>query len=117
VVRILALEALPADGDLPRGELREKLKLPYQERKLGIRRSYEARQNQIHAERVIRVPAPVAAEISTQDAAETENGVRYRIDLVQRIPDAYPPCLDLTLAAYTQAPGEDTYLGGDVIEP
>lgn len=40
VVRILALEALPADGDLPRGELREKLKLPYQERKLGIRRSY-----------------------------------------------------------------------------
>ncbi len=93
-------------GLKPQPVLTEKLKLCYQERKLGIKRFFDAKQNQIHAERVIRVqkaPTP----INNQDAAQTEDGKYYRIDLVQAVPDVYPPSLDLTLAAYEQnAPAE-----------
>lgn len=117
VVKILAVEAEAADGDLPRAGLAVKIKLPYQERKLGIKRAYEARQNQIHAERVLRVPLPEGVAISTQDAAETEEGTRYRIDLVQRLTDVWPASLDLTLAADVQAPGQDAYLGGEILDP
>lgn len=96
-----------AEGGLkPQPVLAEKLKLCYQERKLGIKRYYDAKQNQIHAERVIRVPkAPTP--INNQDAARTEDGRYYRIDLVQAVLDVFPPSLDLTLAAYEQdAPAE-----------
>ena len=89
--------ALP--GYQPKPELTEKIVLRYEEQRLGIQRYYAAMQNQIQIERVIRVPW---AEITNQDIAETENGVKYRIDLVQTVDSAYPPCLDLTLKRYEQ---------------
>ena len=73
--------------------------IPYQERRLGLRRYYEAKQNQIHAERVIRVPSP-AFGINNLDEAMTEDNKLYRIDLVQAVPDVYPPSLDLTLTSW-----------------
>lgn len=93
-------------GLFPEEERTEKLRLPYQERKLGIKRYYEAMQNQIHAERVIRVPLPPTA-ITSQDLAETEDGRLYRIDLVQVMTDSFPPCADLTLTAYAQRDSAD----------
>lgn len=102
-------------GYMPTPSYQVKAKLPYQERKLGIRRYYDARQNQVRVERVIRVPkpsgvfqpeddAPEPLRITSQDAARTEDGQLYRIDLVQSVPEAYPPSLDLTLAVYEQYP-------------
>ncbi len=102
-------------GFIPSPKYQVKAKLPYQERKLGIRRFYDARQNQVRVERVIRVPkpsgvfqaedeAPEPLRINSQDAARTEDGKLYRIDLVQSVPDVYPPSLDLTLAVYEQNP-------------
>lgn len=88
-------------GYLPEPVRDEKLVLAYQERKLGIQRYYEAKQNQIHVERVIRVQMP-PMPITNQEVAMTEDGRFYRIDLVQKIIDSYPPCLDLTLTAYKQ---------------
>ena len=88
-------------GRQPKPKLTQKLKQPYAERQLGIRRYYAAKQNQINIQRVIRVqytPIP----ITSQDIAETEDGSRYRIDLVQSVADVYPPSLDLTLVAYVQ---------------
>lgn len=76
--------------------------LAYQERRLGIKRYYDAKQNQIHIERVIRLPDPGGGSISTQNTVETEDGNRYRIDLIQVVPDVFPPSLDLSLVAYTQ---------------
>lgn len=73
--------------------------LPYQERRLGLQRYYEAKQNQIRVERVIRVPAP-SFEITSLDDAQTEDRKNYRIDLVQIVPDVYPPSLDLTLRVF-----------------
>lgn len=94
-------------GLLPRPVLTEKIKLAYQELKLGVQRYYQAKQNQIHVERVIRVPrSPI--EITNQDAAITEDGRRYRIDMIQTAKDVWPPSLDLTLTAYTQRQGGNT---------
>ena len=96
-----------ASGYLPAPSLTSVITLAYQERKLGIKRYYDARQNQIHVERVIRVPqSPVS--ITNQEIAETEDGKKYRIDLIQAVPDVYPPSVDLTLTVYDQnAPAED----------
>lgn len=88
-------------GDMPVPELTEKITLNYEERKLGISRYYNAMQNQIKVQRVIRVPDS-GTEITSQDVAETEDGKKYRIDLIQSVRDVFPPCLDITLAEYSQ---------------
>ena len=91
-----------ASGYVPEPVLTELVTLCYQERKLGIKRYYSAKQNMIHAERVIRVPRSSAFTIDNQNIAETEDGKKHRIDLVQIVPDVYPPCQDLTLVDYYQ---------------
>lgn len=104
-----------AAGRLPQPVLTKKLRLDYQERTLGVQRYYAAAQNQIKAERVLRVPrGPV--EITSQDVAVTEDGRRYRIDLVQKAKDTWPASLDLTLVAYRQTPGE-TETPEEPVEP
>lgn len=102
MVAVQTVTDAAAPGLQPKESLREKVKLPYAERKLGIQRYYDAKQNQIEVVRVIRVPKPAQPPITSQDAAITEDGQTYRIDLVQTVPDVFPPCLDLTLKVYTQ---------------
>ncbi len=89
-----------APGYQPRQRLTHKVRLRYEERRLGIQRYYTGLQNQVNIQRVIRVPRSVP--ISSQDVARTEDGVFYRIDLVQAAQDVYPPSLDLTLAKVAQ---------------
>ena len=79
--------------------------LRYEERRLGLQRYYEAMQNQIQVERVIRVPR--AGKITSQDVAETEDGRRYRIDLIQTVDGVWPPSQDLTLVKYQQEEGQN----------
>lgn len=88
-------------GYAPKAVTTELITLAYQERKLGISRYYDAKQNQTEVQRVIRVQKP-AQPITNQDVARTEDGVFYRIDLVQALPGVYPPSLDLTLVLFTQ---------------
>lgn len=103
VMTIYAVSDGAAAGRLPQPVLTQKLRLDYQERTLGVQRYYAAAQNQIKVERVLRVPrGPV--EITSQDVAVTEDGRRYRIDLVQKAKDTWPASLDLTLTAYKQTP-------------
>ena len=40
--------------------------------------------------------------VSSQDVAVTQDGHQYRIDLVQRVQDVFPPSMDLTLAKVEQ---------------
>lgn len=100
IVRIYSVEdeAEPGYAPVPKGTF--KVLLPYAERALGIRRYYEARQNQTRVERVIRVQT--TGLVSNLDLAVTEDLTPYRIDLVQFVPDVYPPCTDLTLVRYEQ---------------
>lgn len=99
VVVISETSDTASNGLLPVVVKTAKGTLPYQERRLGLQRYYEAKQNQIRVERVIRVPAP-SWPITSLDDAQTEDRNNYRIDLVQIVPDVYPPSLDLTLRVF-----------------
>lgn len=100
VVTIFSCKDRAPAGLQPVEELEKKLVLRYEELRLGLQRYYEARQNQIQVERVIRVPR--AGQVTSQDVAETEDGRRYRIDLVQSVEEIWPPSMDLTLVKYEQ---------------
>lgn len=100
VVIIYASKDTAPSGYQPVEAMTQKIALRYEERRLGLQRYYEARQNQIQVERVIRTPR--AGTITSQDVAVTEDGRRYRIDLVQSVYGVWPPSLDLTLVKYEQ---------------
>ena len=87
-------------GFAPAPELHRLGTLRYEELRLGLNRYYQAMQNQVQINKVVRVPRGL--DISTQDVAVTEDGRQYRIDLVQLADDVYPPSLDLTLAMVEQ---------------
>ena len=105
VVTVYSVTDSARPGYQPVEQLTEKIKLRYEEQRLGIQRYYNAMQNQIQVERVIRVPR--AEQITSQDVAETEDGRRYRIDLVQTVDGVWPPSQDLTLVKYQQEEGQN----------
>ena len=103
IVTIYAAADGAQPGYQPKPTLTKKCTLRYDEQRVGIQRYYEAMQNQVQVERVLRVPR---AKITNQDIAETEDGVKYRIDLIQTVDLVYPPSLDLTLTRYEQGVSE-----------
>lgn len=100
IVKIYNVGDIAKPGYRPAEGLTLKLTLRYDEQRLGIQRYYEAMQNQIQVERVLRVPR--AGNINSQDVAITEDGKQYRIDLVQDASGVYPPSLDITLTKIEQ---------------
>lgn len=100
VVEIYGVQNVAQPGYKPKEGLTPKIKLRYEEQRLGIQRYYSGMQNQVEIERVLRVPR--AGHVSSQDVAITEDGEQYRIDLVQAAMDTYPPAMDLTLAKIEQ---------------
>lgn len=102
IVNIFYAKNVAKPGYAPVEDLIPKISLRYEERKLGIQRYYEARQNQIKVQRVIRVPRVSRTPVTSQDVAITEDGKKYRIDLVQLVPNVYPVSDDLTLVDYLQ---------------
>ena len=101
IVEICKIENSGESGYKPVKRLVPVFTLNYAERKLGIKRYYSGKQNQVEISRVIRVPQP-PEEITNQNIAVTEKRTQYRIDLVQAVTDVYPPCYDLTLTRITQ---------------
>ena len=101
LVTVYSVTDTAAAGYKPLETLTEKIKLPYEERRLGVQRYYAGRQNQIEVERVLRVPVG-DERVTSQDIAVTEDGTRYRIDLVQLVTDVFPRCVDLTLVRWSQ---------------
>ena len=100
VVTVCRGEDVAKPGCQPVKRLAPKERLLYQERSLGLSRYYAGRQNQVEIQRVIRTP--YRPGVSSQDVAVTQDGRQYRIDLVQRVQDVYPPSMDLTLAKVEQ---------------
>lgn len=111
IVTIYGEKNIALPGYLPQVQFDKKVTLRYEERSLGLQRYFNARQNQVQVERVIRCPR--YAGVTNQDVAETEDGGRYRIDMVQAVMDVYPPCMDLTLARYEQVPDGEAEGGGE----
>ena len=94
VVKIYSVTDSAQDGSMPQRKLTLKCVLMYAEERVGITRYYTAQQYNDDVERLIRVQR---TSINTRDIAETEDGRRYNIGMVQTVEDAYPPSLDLTL--------------------
>lgn len=95
-----------APGRQPVRRLAELVKLPYETRRVGIQRYYAAAQNQTKVQRVLRVPHS-GTPVTNRCLADIEDGSRYRIDLVQFVPDVYPPSDDLTLVVYEQGGADE----------
>lgn len=110
IVKIFRQSDIALPGYQPKIELSKIAELRFAEQRLGIQRYYAGRQNQLHIERVIRVPECV--EITSQDVAVTQDGKRYRVDLVQSVQGVYPRSVDLTLVRYEQGTADDAE-GGD----
>lgn len=100
LVKIYTVKNVAAPGYKPVEKLVYKLALRYDEQRLGVQRYYSGQQNQSQIERVIRTPR--AGKVSNQDVAITEEGHKYRIDLVQAVMEVYPSSQDLTLARLDQ---------------
>lgn len=100
IVNIFRAADRAEPGRQPVLQLTPKISLRYEERRLGIQRDYLARQNQVRIERVLRVQR--AGDVTNQDVAITEDGQRYRIDLVQVVEGVYPPSVDLSLVLWEQ---------------
>lgn len=106
ILTVYSVVDIAQPGYKPVEKLTFKVKVPYEERSLGIQRFYSAKQNQSNVERVIRIPKSNVA-VTNQDVAITEDGAKYRIDLVQKVSGIFPPSLDLTLEAFTQGVTEE----------
>lgn len=100
ILTVYTVENAAEPGYKPIEKLKKKMVLRYQERRLGLSRYYEARQNQVQIERVIRTPR--TGDINNQDIGVTEDGRQYRIDLVQSVLDVFPPSVDISLAKIVQ---------------
>ena len=101
MLTVYAVSDEAAPGRQPVRRLAELVKLPYETRRVGIQRYYAAAQNQTKVQRVLRVPHS-GKPVTNRCLADMEDGSRYRIDLVQYVPDVYPPSDDLTLVVYEQ---------------
>lgn len=99
VVTIYRVTDSATPGDMPVIDTEQCAVLHYEEQRLGVTRYYAAAQAMAQVERVIRVPRRPG--IDAQMLAATEDGRRYRIDLVQTVQDVFPPSLDLTLSKVT----------------
>lgn len=100
IVKIFAVSDSANPGRKPVESLSLLITLRYEEQRVGIQRFYEAKQNQVSIERVLRVyHSPL---ISSQCVAVTEDGEQYRIEMVQTVSNAYPACVDITLTKVEQ---------------
>lgn len=99
-IYLYTTEDIAKPGYAPQEKLTEKIKLRYEEQRLGINRLYAAKQNNINIERVIRCPA--AGNITNQDVAKTEDGQEYRVESIQSVNDVWPTCVDIALTKQVQ---------------
>lgn len=100
VVDIYRVTDAGEPGYAPVPRLERRVRLHYEELRMGLIRFYGAKQAQVKVEKVLRVPR--RPEVSPQDVAVTQDGKQYRIELVQLAAGVYPPSLDLTLGTVEQ---------------
>lgn len=96
-------------GYSPKTQLQKVGTLAFDEQRVGIQRYYSGKQNQIQIEKVLRVPRGFL--VTNQMVARIRGQkLQYYIEQVQKVPDIYPPSLDLSLKKVAQVlkvEGED----------
>ena len=82
-------------GNMPVTGLEKKAdRVPFERRKVGIRRFYDAKQENVEIELLLRIPE--AFHVSTQDICVV-SGVQYGIYQVQDVTDTMPKAKDISL--------------------
>lgn len=95
ICSICALENVGEKGCLPVMRLQEKARrVPFEKRRVGIKRFFDAKQENAEIEQVIRIPE--AFSVSTQDVCILA-GTQYGIYQVQNVPNTMPGANDLAL--------------------
>ena len=99
VVSIYKVADLALPGDLPVEGLVLQQTLRYKERTVGLNRFYQAMQNNIKVDFVIRCPEVRGLSEKATDilVAILIDGQQYKVMQIQYIEDAQPPSMDLTL--------------------
>lgn len=94
IVDIYSVNNVAEPGNKPVDGLTFKLKMNFEEEKVGITRKYLSRQDQSEITKLIRVQR--IESLNEHDVAVID-GKQYDIDLIQSVPDVVPKCLDLSL--------------------
>lgn len=95
LVKICRVSNSSEKGHRPVEKLKEIIKLRYHERTIGMQRVLMASQNQIKVKYLIR--CPLVRSVSEQDIAILNDGLQYRIRMIQYPENIFPRCMDLTL--------------------
>lgn len=101
IVRIYTITDVAEPGRKPQRKETLLETLPYEDQSIGVTRYYQARQNQIDIEKVIRVP--FRQSLNNKMTVKLEDGEAYCIDFVQPRIDVFPAAMDLTLKQYDQS--------------
>ena len=94
-VSIYAVKNKAKSGDKPKERLVLKKTLRYEERTVGIKRYYAAKQANVRVDYVLRVPRQ--RDIVSGDVAIPNDGAQYRVVQVQYPRGVIPLVADLTL--------------------
>lgn len=99
ITNIYKVSNLALPGDMPREGLVLQQTLRYHERTVGMGRYYQAMQNNIKVDFVIRCPEVRGLSEKNTDilVAILIDGQQYKVMQIQYIEDAEPPSMDLTL--------------------
>ena len=106
VCAVYRVENVAGAGEKPKKGLREKYgRIPFERRKVGLMRFYQAKQADVKITDVIRIPRQMG--ISTNDVCLIGDA-QYQVRQAQLVPDTLPQSVDLTLerleAAYDAKP-------------
>jgi len=107
VVSVYKVTDLALPGDLPKEGLVLKQSLRYRERTVGMSRFYQALQNNIKVDFVIRCPEVRGLSEKAADilVAVLIDGQQYQVMQIQYIEDSAPKSMDLSLERL----GDDVY--------
>lgn len=95
MVRIYAVENIAAPGKVPLESLTLAVKLPYEQKTVGVTRYTQGVQVGYRIDNRLRTPR--RDTVTTLHIAVTHDGTRYRIRQVQYPEDVTPPSMDLAL--------------------
>lgn len=106
ICAVYRVENVAGAGEKPKKGLCEKYgRVPFERRKVGLTRFYQAKQADVRITDVIRIPRQMG--IGTNDVCLI-GGMQYRVQQAQLVPDTLPQSVDLTLerleAAYDIKP-------------
>ena len=99
VVSVYKVGDVALPGDMPKEGLVLQQTLRYKERTVGLTRYYQALQNNIKVDFVIRCPEVRGLSEKATDilVAILIDGQQYKVMQIQYIEDAKPPSMDLSL--------------------